>query len=497
VTDLSNLGCLDVPGWTGRVGGPAGRHSRVTKSSWFNPVPWTILASVFTWVVLMCRQVPCLPSTDHPYQRMCYSDIPVLFQWKDMIWSGSALYQNNPFGFWSSSAVLQDNPFDASKLQLEYPVLTSGFIWLGRWLAGLFGATISMDASGSRRLAAANLFWGINSLLLFGCLGILVWSHLQMGRDSAAPHTGGVPIRAWDALYIAASPVIMLAGLINWDLLAVALTSVSILLWARRHPVWSGCLIGLAAAAKFYPLAMLAVLLILCLRSSRWKDFGLYIAGGAVAWTVVNLPTLLTAPQAWSYFWTYNAGRGPDLGSLWYVLTLMGVQIGNVSILEVVFITISAGVITTMVIAAPRRPRVGQVAMLVMVAFLAFNKVYSPQYVLWLLPLVVLARPVLFDLLVFTVSESLYYLAVWGFLGGALGIGTGPDRLYWLAVLFRVGVQLWLAGRVVRDIWQPWNDPVRGPFVDDPIGGVLNHAPDAGWLLRRTAETEPDEMNTE
>ena len=36
---------------------------------------------------------------------------------------------------------------------------------------------------------------------------------------------------------------------------------------------------------------------------------------------------------------------------------------------------------------APRRPRFGAMAFLVIAAFLLTNKVYSPQYVLWLLPL--------------------------------------------------------------------------------------------------------------
>ena len=45
------------------------------------------------------------------------------------------------------------------------------------------------------------------------------------------------------------------------------------------------------------------------------------------------------------------------------------------------------------VLTAPRRPRVPQIAFLVVVAFLVSNKVDSPQYSLWLLPLAVLAYP--------------------------------------------------------------------------------------------------------
>src|SRR6202034_2720969 len=42
---------------------------------------------------------------------------------------------------------------------------------------------------------------------------------------------------------------------------------------------------------------------------------------------------------------------------------------------------------------APRRPRVAQLALLVVAAFLMTNKVWSPQFSLWLVPLAVLALP--------------------------------------------------------------------------------------------------------
>ena len=120
--------------------------------------------------------------------------------------------------------------------------------------------------------------------------------------------------------------------------------------------------------------------------------------------------------------------------------------------------------------------------MLLLVVFLVFNKVYSPQYALWLLPLVVLARPKLFDVSVWTAGEIVYFVSIWGFLHGALGPGKNAEWVYWVAVMLRIFAQLWFALRVVEDIMKPWEDPVRQPMVDDPIGGVLNHAPDAGWV---------------
>jgi uncharacterized membrane protein len=117
---------------------------------------------------------------------------------------------------------------------------------------------------------------------------------------------------------------------------------------------------------------------------------------------------------------------------------------------------------------APRTPRVAQLAFLVVAGFLLVNKVYSPQYVLWLLPLAVLARPRWRDLLVWQAGEVLYFAAVWLYLGEFTASSTAgqPDKLYWYAVIVRVAAELFLVVMVVRDILQPWRDPV--PEERDP-----------------------------
>jgi uncharacterized membrane protein len=101
-------------------------------------------------------------------------------------------------------------------------------------------------------------------------------------------------------------------------------------------------------------------------------------------------------------------------------------------------------------------------------AFLVVNKVYSPQYVLWLLPLAVLARPRWRDLLVWQVGELFYFAAVWWYLGGWLVDGRGSDvPTYELAIVVRVLAELYLAAMIVRDLWRPEHDPVRQVGAQD------------------------------
>jgi uncharacterized membrane protein len=111
---------------------------------------------------------------------------------------------------------------------------------------------------------------------------------------------------------------------------------------------------------------------------------------------------------------------------------------------------------------APETPRLAQLGFLVVAGFLLVNKVYSPQYVLWLLPLAVLARPRWRDQLIWQAGEIFYFAMVWWYLGGYVtpAANSGEPGFYWLAIFVRMACELYLVAIVVRDVLWPWHDPV-------------------------------------
>jgi uncharacterized membrane protein len=296
--------------------------------------------------------------------------------------------------------------------------------------------------------------------------------------------------RPWDALLVALAPACALTATINWDLLAAALTAVGMLMWARSRPVAAGVLIGLATAAKLYPVLLLGPLLLLCLRGGRMRLYGKALGAAAGAWLVVNIPVMVFAWNGWEKFYTYSQSRGIDFGSLWLMIYQeTGNPMSAANSYAVALMLLLCAGIAALILYAPRRPRFAQVAFLMIAAFVLTNKVYSPQYVLWLIPLAALARPRWRDFLVWQACEVMYFLGIWEYLAYTTGGNTKglPQGGYDIAIALHLLGTVFLCVMVIRDALFPEYDPVRWDGSDDPSGGPLDGVADKfvlGWSTR-------------
>jgi uncharacterized membrane protein len=317
------------------------------------------------------------------------------------------------------------------------------------------------------------------------------------------------PAQRWSALLVALSPALVLSAFVNWDLIAMALAALAVAAWAGRRNVTAGALAGLAVATKFYPLVFFGPLLLLCLRAGRMRDFWVTFSSAAAAWLVVNVPVIIVAPSGWATFYQFSRTRPADWGSIWYLFEHFSVpvlgdsSIGTLNLLSAAALAIGCLAIAVLALAAPRRPRLAQLCFLILAVFLMTNKVWSPQYVIWLVPFAVLARPRIWPYALWQLAEAGYFFGIWGYLifisrNGAVipgynGISTG---WYFVTLLARFLTVALLCGYVVRDILRPEFDVVRRDGEDDPAGGVLVDAPDRFVLrLHRTAPAAASELS--
>lgn len=436
------------------VGGPVGRHGRPHR--WWVPVRVLLALFAVVFALAVVQHEPCLRTNwaddQARYGKACYSDIPYMYTGRGFV-EGLWPYADNGGRYQA----------------MEYPVGISYLAWVS-------AKVTQLDPSGppvsERHRQQPDALWSlpgmtqeVNDYFLVTALFLCAFGLLATWFV-ARVHPG----RPWDALPFVLSPSLLLTGLINWDLLAVALVAGALWAWARGRPVLAGILIGLGTAAKLYPLLLLGPVLVVAWRDRRLGAFGAAAGAAVAAWGLLNLPAWLTGREQWQVFWRFNSDRGADLGSVWLALTHYGRSFSPETINAwswALFGAVCIGV-GLLGLRARRTPRVAQLAFLVVAGFLLVNKVYSPQYVLWLLPLAVLARPRWRDLLIWQAGELLYLLAVWTYLGGWLEEAAGGQApVYDLAIWVRVAAQLYLVAVVVRDVLRPEHDPVVSP--PDPV----------------------------
>ncbi|MFD1050376.1 SDR family NAD(P)-dependent oxidoreductase, partial [Kibdelosporangium lantanae] len=82
----------------------------------------------------------------------------------------------------------------------------------------------------------------------------------------------------------------------------------------------AGVLLGVGAAAKLYPLLLLGVLFVLCLRTAKMKEWQRTTVAALGTWLVINVPIAWQYPTGWWEFFRRNTIRPADTDSIWNVV---------------------------------------------------------------------------------------------------------------------------------------------------------------------------------
>jgi uncharacterized membrane protein len=355
----------------------------------------------------------CLNSnfaTPDVYTHACYSDLPALFGARDLV--------NHAW------------PYSSATNAVEYPPITGVIMW---------ATSLPTHSDKIYFLINAGLI-----AILFVMIALLV---AKMKPE------------LWYLLPI--SPAVIASLYINWDLWAVASAIAAVYFFDRRKYDYSALLLGLSIATKFFPVVLLAPIALIFYRRQEVKSALRYVMVVGGSWLIINAPFIIFNRIGWWRFFKMNSERGVDFGSLWYALNLLGITTKNVNLLSILLFLIGMTGFAVYFFGLGELPSLASTSFIVVAIFTISSKVYSPQYVLWLTPLAILAmrgRRDRSSFWIWQAAELIYHLAIWEYLASYSGSHFGlPAKAYAVATLVRIVATIYFLIRVSTRSTAPQN----------------------------------------
>lgn len=300
---------------------------------------------------------------------------------------------------------------------IEYPVVI-----------GYLGYVTSAIAGTATRFFVVNGFLNVGLAIAMTCLLYVRGGH-----------------RLWR--WIAGAPLVLYA-FHNWDLVAMVPAVVGLVAYTQGRDRLAGSSLAFGASAKVFPGLFLPPLIVM-----RWCSgdrrgafrLGAWAAGVTVA---LNAPAALASPSGWWYPATFQGHRHATWGSVgFWILRAPGIhELARPDLARAANMlaagTLIAALTTLTVLAVRRRLDPLAVAASVTAVFLLTNKIYSPNYDLWIVP--------------FFVLLPLTRRHWWAFFVADLGIFTlvfGRFHGLWDVAIVRETLPAFVALRAITLVW--------------------------------------------
>jgi uncharacterized membrane protein len=367
-----------------------------------------IILTIFAALFSFAKSDHCYNTnwaTPDAYTHVCYSDLSALYGARNLIDHS-----------W---------PYTSATNSVEYPPITGVVMW----------ATSMLTPHSSHEY---QYYFLINAFLL---------ALLFIGT---ALFIAKINPKKWYLFSV--TPAVIASLYINWDMWAVITAVASIYYFDRKRFGWSAIYLGVSIATKFFPIVLLAPMAIIFYRRRDFAGAIRYVITSLGLWILINIPFAISTPTGWWRFFKLNGERGADYGSIWYSLRILGWTIPSINIYTVLLFLIGMIVAAYFFLHSKEIPTLAQIAIIFVMIFTIVGKVYSPQYVLWLAPLGVIALQHQKDRSAFWIwqgSELLYHLAIWEYLAKFTGTHFGlPATWYAVVGLVRIAASAYFALRI-------------------------------------------------
>ncbi|SES14545.1 hypothetical protein CCYS_13760 [Corynebacterium cystitidis DSM 20524] len=392
-----------------RLGGPMGRFATIGRARWWTPL--RVLIAV-AWVFLsfgLLSKANCAGGArsddgtvvlnwagNRQYTSFCYNDITPLYVGRGL---------NQPGFVYDYSWVEGE-----TTRYMEYPVLAGLFQGLMGWIArSTYGLVDGF-------LPDAGWYFYLTAFVL----SIMWVCTIRIVVELAGN-------RIWDTILVAASPLVIVHAFTNWDIPSIMFVAAALLLARNKRFIWAGVMIGAGTAFKLWPLFLLGAYLVVAIRKRSFLQFGTMLLSAVATWMVINIPVMLAYPQAWAEFTRLNSERSWEWTTIYAVVSRAtgwsGFDNGDgtpeiLNAVTLMLFVVACVAILVLGLKASRTPRIAELLFLIVACFLLVNKVWSPQYSLWLVVPAVLAIPHWRLLLSWmTVDMLVWPILMWHMLG--------------------------------------------------------------------------------
>ena len=271
----------------------------------------------------------------------------------------------------------------------------------------------------------------------------------------------------------ALSPLLFLFAGYNWDIIPIAISLAGVFLLrqsilrpdpGRDYNRWLE-IAGYAALAvgiwfKLFPVVFLAGVLVQRARQKQWKAIGLGLGVVAALTLIINVPVALANFDSWYFFLWMHQNRPTEL-SIWYWL-LGGMDpatagrpdvTATINLLSLLLVGSGGLLLTFFAWKSPRRDIVMPLAAALLVWWLTFNKVYDPNFDIWVLFVLVALGVPTWLYMTFTLVSLNWWLVTFIGLHLALEKNTEAINAWFLSHASFLTLMLRLASLAVLIVW--------------------------------------------
>ncbi|MEA2500198.1 MAG: hypothetical protein QOD01_309, partial [Actinomycetota bacterium] len=267
---------------------------------------------------------------------------------------------------------------------------------------------------------------GYNDPSYFEITALLLWPFSLVVTLMLRPRVTAARLMLWAI----GTPTIFYTFL-NWDILAVAPLVWGLVEVERKRWGWAGFAFALGASAKLFPAFVLPGAFLAAWSVHDRKGASRLVNGFGLGLILCNVPWMLASFSGWMGVWKFHAARFPDLGTTWYWLA----QAGNAYVRKSGwwnqvsggwggFIGVAGlavfGVVSLLILAVGWRRRnepggypVVPTGLAIIASFMVLSKVHSPQYALWVMPLIVMVDIPWRQIVAYLTSDAVLFVSGW------------------------------------------------------------------------------------